>query len=253
MYRVFTSPGQRFAELRQRPDWLLPLLLALLLPPLLAALTLTAIPRQRLISAAEERTQQAREFVESRIQQAGNISEEQKAQALSQIQERTENEINLLRTANTLKFLGHTLLRSLPGLGWSALLLLAWTGVLNFLLPVMGAGSGFRRCLAVTVNAALVRPLGSLLRGVAMLLSGNLLVRTNLLPLIPSKASPFLRGFGACVDIFTLWEVALVAVGLAAMFSINPKKTAIATFGIWLLYALLLGGIMSVLGIAAFL
>ncbi|MEO0074409.1 MAG: YIP1 family protein [candidate division WOR-3 bacterium] len=253
MFRVFISPREYFAGLRERPAWLVPLLLTLLPPPLLAALTLTAMPRQRLISQAETRTQQAQEFVETRFQQAGNLSDEKKAEALRQMQERTDKEMGFLRTAGPVKFFAHTLLRSLPGIIWSALLLLSWTAVLNFLVPVMGAASGFARCLTVTANAGLVRPLGSLLRGLAMLLSGNLLLRTNLLPLIPPRASPFLRGFGASVDIFTLWEIALVAVGLGVVFNINPKKTAAAAFGLWLVYALLLGGVMSALGFTAFL
>lgn len=253
MHKVFISPGEHFAGLRERPSWLRALLLCLILPPLFATLTLIAVPRQRLISEAEERTQQARELVESRIQQAGNISEEQKAENLRQIQERAERELNFLRTVGPVKLFAHTLLRSLPGVVWSALLLLAWTAVLNFLLPVMGGGSGFGRCLTVTGNAGLVRPLGSLFRGLVILTTGNLRVRTNLLSLLPQKASPFLRAFSVCVDVFTLWEIALVALGLAVMFNVNPKKTAAAAFGVWLVYALFLSGMMSVLGITAFL
>jgi hypothetical protein len=164
--------------------------------------------------------------------------------------ERTRAELDLLRNSSPPAFFGQTLLRSLPAVVWSAGLLLLWSVVLNFALPMFGVGGSFRRTLAVTANAALVRPLGSFCRGAVMLATGNLMVRTNLLLVLPSDAPALLRAFGSYVDVFTLWEVALVAVGLRVAFGVDTRKTAAVAFGAWLVYALLLAAVSSVLGIA---
>jgi len=253
VHKVFFAPGERFAELKERPDWLLPMALALFLPLIISAVAMVAFPRQDLVSAAEERTQRVRDFVETRLQQAGNMSDEQKTQTLQQMDERTQAEIRLLRNSGPLALFGQTLLRSLPGVAWSAGQLLLWTVILNFMMPLLGVGGGFRRCLAVTTNAALARPVASLFRGAVMLASGNVVVRTNALLVLPQNAPVFLRAFGACVDVFTLWEVGLVAFGLHTVFGPDLKKTMAAAFGVWLVYALLLGGVMSMLGMTAFL
>ena len=104
---------------------------------------------------------------------------------------------------------------------------------------LLGGGGTFLASWAVVCYALLVGVLELLLKLPAMLKQGTpeiffgpalLLERTE----PPSFLFQVLKEF----DVFTLWKIALIAVGLAAVHRVRPKTVLVTLLGIWLLWAL---------------
>jgi hypothetical protein len=65
--------------------------------------------------------------------------------------------------------------------------------------------------------------------------SGSL-VATNLSHLLPSDSSPILKAIASSMDVFNIWEVALLIIGLAAIAGtkrIKKSSTAVLVLGLW--------------------
>lgn len=247
MFEVIGAPSSRFAKLKEKPQWVMPFVLALVVPLVVSVLALTLFPRPKMIEAVEQRMERVRSFVEQRLEQSG-MSSEQKAETLKRIDDQTRTEVDRLKTQGLFGMFGRYLLQSLFAVVWSGIVLLLFTVIVNFLLPVLGAGTAFKRMFAVTSHAALVRIVGSLARGAVMLATGNLTVHTGLGLVSSGIRSPFLKGVLSGIDIFTVWELALVALGLKVMFGVQAKRAAFAVFGVWLVYLLVGASWFSMFG-----
>lgn len=246
MTDILFSPARRFAFLKEHPVWLAPFLLALFLPLLIGTLATTFFPRERLIAGVESRITRVKEFIDQQVEK-GRMPSDQREAALERIEQSSRPEIDFYSRATKPALFFRFLIRGLPAVIWSALFLIIWTTILNLFLPLLGATASFGRTLAVTANAALIRIISSLFRAVLMLVTGNLTVATSLAPLLP-HGPIYLRGILAGIDIFTIWELVLVSIGLAVVFNSKPRNTALIVFAIWFGYLLLLAGMVTLSG-----
>ena len=76
---------------------------------------------------------------------------------------------------------------------------------------------------------------------------GDLLV-SNLGFLVDAKSSPALHSLLQSIDVFSLWTMALLILGLAAAARIGRGKTAAFVVGFWLLFVLGKAGVAALLG-----
>jgi hypothetical protein len=248
MHKVITAPAERFAALKEKPTWVLPLILSLFVPGLLIVVASVLLPRKTLVEAGELRMQKARTFVQAQVERTGGSASPRAQEALEQVEAQGAKQIDKLKTMPAVEMLGRNALGVvISGLLHGAVLLL-FTVVLNFLMPVMGAATHFRRALAVTANAALVRVVGAVVAAATMLAANKPAVATGLGLVVENARNLMLKGFVSCFDVFTIWELALVSAGLGVMFGVGARKAAIPVFGIWLIYCLLVAVVYSLSG-----
>lgn len=205
---VFTSPKQTFASIAQRPSWVAPLLLCMVLATAVGAMLNTKMNWGDYIRHKAEEN--------PRFSQ---LSEEQKDQAL----------------AGQVKFWSSFSY----GIGMvfvpiSALLFaLIYWGSFNLF---RGAGLRYGQAFGITTHAFLPTAISSILALIILPLKSygdvdpESVVATSLKAYLPETAPKALLALGGSLELFWIWCLVLVAIGFAAA---NPKKIKLgASFGI---------------------
>ncbi len=246
MLNIFFSPTRRFQSLAQKPEWVVPLILLLILPLIISTIAVTVLPRAVLINAIEERISRTKEFIDQQIEK-GRMPQAQREVAIQRIEEAFRTELEFYRNSSKFALFFRFLLRSLSAVIWSGVQLLLWATILNLLLPLLGTGSSFALTFAIAANSALVRLPTALFRALLMLATNKITVATNLALLFPNVPI-YLKSIFSCIDIFTIWELILVSVGLKVVFNLQTKQTAPVVFLVWFGYVLLLSGLLTLSG-----
>ncbi|MEO0069368.1 MAG: YIP1 family protein [candidate division WOR-3 bacterium] len=246
MLNIIFSPSRRFQSLSEKPVWVIPFVLALLLPLLIGNLTVVLLPRSALITTAEERIARAKDFIDQQVEK-GRMPADQREMAMERIDAASRSELEFYQNASKPGLFLRFLLRSIPALLWSALQIFLWATILNLLLPLLGATTSFARTFAITTNSALIRVPSALFHSLLMLTTGKLTVTTNLALAFPAVPL-YLKGLLSCIDIFTIWELILVSLGLKTVFNLQMKWITLVVFSLWLVYILLLAGLLTLSG-----
>ncbi|MGB9742678.1 MAG: YIP1 family protein [candidate division WOR-3 bacterium] len=246
MFKIFFSPKVRFQQLSTSPEWSLPLTLSLILPLFLGTISVALLPKTVLIQSTANRIERVKSFIDEQVAR-GKMPSDQREAALERIEQTARSEFEFYERSGPATLLFRFLVRSLPALVWSLIQLLIFTALLNLLIPVLGAGSSFGRMLAVTANSALIRTAGAVFHGVLMFATGKLTVNTSLSLLVPNSPL-FIKALLTAIDIFTVWELVLVSLGIGVLFNLPARRTAAAVFSIWLLYVILLALLSSLSG-----
>lgn len=246
MLGIFFAPRARFQQLSTRPEWSVPLVIALVAPFLLATLTTSLLPKQVLINSIESRVEKVKNYIDEQVE-GGRIPSDQRSAAITRIEETSRREIEFYEHSSWFSLFLRFLVRSLPVLVWSAIQIFVFTALLNLLLPVLGSGSNFGRMLALTANSALVRIGKAVVDSVLMVATGKLMVNTSMGLFLP-VGPIFLRGLLSTIDIFTIWELVLVGLGMKVFFNLRDQRPWFAVFGIWLVYILLLALLTTLSG-----
>ncbi len=213
MLEVFIAPKQFFGRLRERPVWLLPVLLVLVTN--LAAVAVSTVfvdwtaQRERAVAAMQER----------------GMTPEQIEAAL----ERMDRFVN-----SPLARWGLPLAGALVS-GLAGVLVLAL--VYNLALPLLGGSSNYRLTFAVTVWSGLPLVLGALVRIVLVLLRRSAEVSTSLLALVPGLKTGFWAALLGQADLFAFWQLGLCAIGLKTVFGLRGARAWLLVFGVWLALA----------------
>jgi len=247
IFKIYYSPKSRFQELSLKPLWSLPLILSLVVPLFIGTFSITLLPRQVLIDSTEKRIERVKNYIDEQIAK-GRMPSEQRANTMERIEQTARQEIENYEQSSKPAIFLRFLLRSLPALVWSAIQLLIFTALLNLLLPLLGANSSYERMLTITANSALVRIGGAIFHSGLQFATGKLTVNTSFSLFAPPALPVFIRGFLASVEIFTLWELILISLGMQVFFNLPAKRSATAVFGIWLVYILLLAFLTSLSG-----
>lgn len=223
---VLTSPVQTFRSIADRPTWGVALLVTSLL------------------------------FVASQVVVFQKIDPDSIRQAMTQQLEEQGREMSDEQIDQMLD------IQLKVGLGCNVVLwpvlLLAVSGVLLVLVNLVGGELGFQRALAVTVHGMVPLAVLFVLTMVVALGRGEIdfeevrqggLVASNLSFLAPEGASPFVTALLAGIDLFSLWSVALLVVGLAVVSGISYGAATAVVVPLWALLVVglaalqLLGGI----------
>jgi hypothetical protein len=209
--QVFTSPSTAARGIAERPGWLVPLVIMLVVG-----------------------------FV------FGFVTYKYQAEAQREILEKLQSERGLeididARLAPTLAKKAMSGIQTALFLG--IFLILIPAAVLNGVVRVAGANVGFKRMFAWMAAVGLITALGMLVRLPIAMVKGSIDVRTSLAMLAPSVSihSPLgvlLNSF----DIFSIWAVVATVIGFAVLTGFNNKKSALIVVGLWLVYVLVLVG-----------
>jgi len=208
---VLVRPRQAFGEIAglERPSWLTPLLL----------LSITALFP---VLAAGRVRQQAGAFgPESFPPDFQYYSAEQQAQ-FTQALESTRSP---------------TFLYLLPGVGSVAMVWLGWLitgGVLHLISTILGGRSTSTAVLNITAWAGLPFALRFLIRGGFILLAGHAISAPGLAGFVGADASGgmlFVRQVLGLIDVYVVWHMALLGIGLSALGGLSRGKVIASVLG----------------------
>ncbi len=210
-FEIYSAPTKAFTKLAEKPKWLIPLIIVVIVSLLL---TLLAVSK---VNWEEQRTR-ITEMMQSR-----NVPQERIDQQLRRM------------TPTTGLIQGLIAVLIITPLG-----ILIFTLLLNVLIPLLGSPGSFKKTFSVTANSAMVRIPGAIVKAILIFIKGSPEVYTSLVLLFPKmQHKGFLFNILARIDFFTIWELILVGLGLKVLFNISGKKTYYIVFGLWLLYIIL--------------
>lgn len=221
MFSVFTSPTSVFARIREKPLWILPLILAVVAN---IAVTLVSL---NYVDWAE-----ARQIAMDSMRQR-NMTEDQINQAMEGMDKFQSNA--MMRYGAPLV---GALFTSLVSVFFLAL-------IYNVSLPLLGVAGSFMRTVSVIAVSGLVSIPGAIVRIILILMKKSADVSTSLLVAAPGLKSGFLAVILSRVDLFAIWQLVLAGLGLKVVFDIRGSKSWWLVFSIWGVLTLvmaLLGG-----------
>jgi Yip1 domain len=215
---VFTGPKQTFASIAERPSWVAPMLLMVVLGTAVGALLNTKM------NWAEYIRHKAEENV-----RFSQMSEEQKDQAL----------------AGQVKFWANfSYAVGIVAVPLSTLIFsLIYFAAFNLF---RGAGVRYSQAFAITTHAFLPTAISSILALIILPLKsyGDVdpenVVATSLRAYLPESAPKPLLALGSSLELFFIWCLVLVAIGFSAA---NPRKVKLGAsfglvFGLWAVWVL---------------
>jgi len=216
MLDIYLAPGRAFARLKEKPTWLVPLIVALVFNMLFAFLSSQYVDwdKQRQVALEQMRDR--------------NVPEEQIEKAMEGLDK--------YYSSPAMRY-GMPVVSTLV-IGLIAALFLAV--VYNVSLPLFGGTGDFKRMWAVVCNASLVAVPATIIRGLLVLLKRSAEVTTSLLVAAPNLKHGFLAALLAQLDLFEVWKFMLIAIGIKVVFGLKDSKSYTLVFVVWLVVMLLL-------------
>lgn len=209
---VLISPVKTFDSIAQKPTWVVALMVLIATQLLVAA---TAIPRIDVARDVRERIEASgRELPEDQIQQQVAMGEKFRWAGIA---------FPLVLGPATCFLLGLIF--------W---LLLRFVGESDF---------SYRASMAATTHAFMPGVVGALLMLPLILARDTLtwtevgsLLASNLGALAPDEASTTVKSLLSSVDVFSLWTLALLVIGYAAVSRTKRATVVWVVVGLWILY-----------------
>ena len=119
-------------------------------------------------------------------------------------------------------------------------------GVFNV---VMGGDASFRQLFAVVVHASVISCLLQLFTGPLNYFRGAVTSATNLAALLPMlDDTSFLGRVLALTDLFLIWYVLVLAIGLGVLYRRRTQPIAITLYGLYAVVVVVVAAVMSRLG-----
>ncbi|HEX8173459.1 MAG TPA: Yip1 family protein [Thermoanaerobaculia bacterium] len=215
---VLFSPGETFDDIARKPDIVAPLLLLLALTILV---TVVMVPRIDFESAF--RTQMERS-------------------------NRDMSPQDMERAAKFGKAIGTTMAYAGPVLSvifWAII-----AGVLLLAFRLLGGEGTYAQAFSVTLYSWLPLAIGGIVVAIVILARGTLvdpttiptLVKSNPAFLVDNRDNPVAFAFLSSLDVFTIWSVALLSIGFAALSRFSRAKSAAIVVTLWLAVVIVKAG-----------
>jgi hypothetical protein len=206
LLNIYTAPSKVFTSLKEKPEWITPFIIVLVVIAIIAALTV-GITKATIMANQEE------------LLRERGMSEEQ----IEQTMKLTAGPIPMISSA-------------IAAAIFIALALLIFTVVLNLFIPMFGGKGAFKNVFSVVCFSSLIKVPGAILKLILIAITKSPYVATSLALFVPNLAKNsfgylFLNG----IDFFVLWEMILVAIGISITNDIKKNNAYILVFIIWLI------------------
>jgi hypothetical protein len=203
---IFTSPSQAAAQVADRPHWVLPLVILMVVA---AVFTLSTFKYQ---------LQEQRQTIEEMLEERGMEMDEE----------------NMPEDSTAGRVLGGAGAAVMAGLA-----VLVGAAILNGFATLMGHEIGFRKMFAFYSHVGLIGALGMLVKIPIVLAKQDMDVRTSVLAFAPSIPLDSLAGvFLSNLDLFSIWSVVATVVGYDVLSGMGRRKSAYVVVGLWVLWML---------------
>jgi Yip1-like protein len=219
---IVTAPRATFEAVVARPKWLGMLVLTTLIVAIASALPLT--------------TEGGREaLLEQQVRAMEGFGMQVNDQMYDQLQKR--NTIAPYTTGGSVLVMGPIITAVLAGILFA---------IFN---AAMGGSATFKQVYAVVVHAGVIQALGQLFTGPLNYFRQTMTSATNLsvvLPMLPDGS--FAARLAGMIDLFLIWWVIVLAMGLAVLFRRRTQPIALSLFGVYAVIALIAAAVMSRFG-----
>jgi len=213
IWGVLIEPSKTFSSLARRPTWLFPVIVLILVAMISSALV------------ADFRIQEARQ----RVEQNPRLTSQQREEIYDRMDEQQSKLI--------MKLLSYVIG---PIVAVFFIVFLV-SGLLYFGGNVLlGGEADFKKILSVYSWSSMVAIPGFLLKTPLMLLKESSQIHTSLAALMPAGSEEnLLFKILTHTDLFVIWEISLLSIGLAVMYKFSTKKTAGLVIGLYLFYVVI--------------
>jgi hypothetical protein len=132
----------------------------------------------------------------------------------------------------------------------SPLILVIFAGILFAVFnAAMGGTASFKQLIAVCVHAGVVSSAGQLFTGPLNYFRGTMASATNLSVLLPMfQEGSFVGRLAGMVDLFVIWWLIVLAMGLGVLYRRRTQPIAIGLFTVYAVIALAAAAVMSSFG-----
>ena len=206
MIGVLFSPSQTFAEIARKPDWVVP---AIVIIVIAVTTAIVAIPHIDFES-------QIRESLDAK-----GVSGPQAEQAMR---------FGVAITRGT-QYVAPVLIIG----GLAVVALLYWVGT-----KIVGGAASYPQVFSIVLYGYMPQVLKMLVKIPIILTKHGLtlqdaetVVRSNAAFLVSFKANPMLWSFAHRFDLFLLWSLILMTIGLAAASRLSKAKSGAVVFVVW--------------------
>ncbi len=215
---IFTNPKSVFENLRLYPDWLLPVLTAIIVGASFSYFT------QDLML----------EFQKEAIYESTLVPEEYKDEAIEKMEDKSDMQRNLESVGGSLVNIFIVYL-----IGAGAFLVFG-----NFFL---GGQASFKQIFSMFSWAGLIGVLELLVKLPMALAKGSLHVYTSLAVFLdPADYKTALFQLLNAFDVFTIWKLIIWAAGMSAIYQFSKKKGYIASLTLYGIYLAVVIGISQI-------
>jgi hypothetical protein len=222
LWGVLIDPGRTFLSIDRKPTWLFPVIV----------LILVVIVSNALV--ADFRIQEARQ----RIAQNSQLTPEQREEIYDRMDEQQAQPF--------MKLLSYVIG---PIVGVFFVIFLVSAALYFGATVILGGETSFKKVLAVYCWSSMVAIPGLLLKTPLMLLKKSSQVHTSLAALMPSGSEEgLLFKILTHTDLFVIWEIALISIGLAVIYRFATKKAAGLVIGWYLFYVVVAVAFSMLLG-----
>ncbi len=207
---IFVDPLRLFEDLRNRPSWLLPLMLVIF-----SSILFTVVTKDYMI-----------EFRKEMIYDSRKMSEEMKDQAIDQLENMTPR--------------AYYLQSAIGGVIGVLFIYLIASGI--FLMTgnfVLGGKATFKQIFALYVWGNMVTVVEYLLKMFLVVQKGSMHVYTSLAILMdPSEYKTVTFQVLNAFDVFAIWKVILWSIGFAVIYRFSYKKAYATIITLYVLFTL---------------
>ena len=216
---VYFAPSKVFAALKEKPQWLTPLIIVLVVVALAAALTVN-FSRDEIAARQEEALRER------------GLSEEEMERAM----QFTSGPVILISSAVSATI-------------FTVVLMLLFAMIINLFIPLFGGESGYKTVFSVICFSSLVLVPSAILKLILIAITKSPYMTTSLVLLAPGLAKEtFAYKLLAGLDFFVIWEMILVALGINITNGITKKNAYVLVFAIWIISLFVGVGLSSIFG-----
>lgn len=226
LFGVLISPGETFESIGRKPDWLVPLLIWIAIS---IAATMVLMPRL-----------DYEPMYRSMLERNSQLTEKQREQQLDRMIESAEA---------GRKWGVYAPVATVP------LMFLVVGSVFWGALRAFGADNTFRQSFSVTIYAftpqlvkAIISTAIATTRTTIDARMANSLLKSNLGVFTDPVESPVLFAILSSVDLFTIWTIVLLAIGLSVISRFPTNKVAILVVVLYLVVVLFKVGMAMLMG-----
>ena len=209
---VFNNPGRAFQQLNSHMNWLLPLIV----------LIVFSIGRSFIMQDMEI------ELVKEKIMQNEQIPEEQKSAIVEKIDQDSKGGMQVVKSIGVTIIMVFIFALIVGGL-------YLFTGNV-----ILGGSANFTQMLSVYALGSLVFIPEQIVKVALALAKGTPRVYTSLAILFdPAESQTLLFNLANAIDVFSLWKLALWAMGFGIVYKFNQTKSWLAV-GAWYVVGILI-------------
>jgi hypothetical protein len=215
---IFFEPKKVFESLKIKPTWLVPFIIVALLGMGSFYFTFPYIMDQQV----------------ERIMENERIPEQQKERIVEDLKEKAHPPLWQMAIAPA----------------GSLVVLVVVAAVLFFVFNVLlGGDSTFRRIFSVYCYSSLIAIPAVIVKFPLIMTKRTLDIQTSLAVLLsPDSKGTFVHSVLSSFDIFTIWQVILVSLGLGVMYKYSTQKALTTVVIIWIIWIFAKSGLSSIFG-----